>query len=186
MELNHAIHTRQSIARVKPDSVPQFLIERLLESAVQAPNHHRNRPWRFIVLTGAARERLGAVLETSLKERNPDAPTSALEKERSRPLRAPVIIAVGVDKPDGPKIVEMDNICAAAAAVQNLLLTAHSLGLGAIWRSGEAVRDVEVKAFLGLQPDQHLIAMIYIGYPEVIPEAVERPSFQDRTTWITD
>lgn len=186
MELNHAIYTRQSIARVKTDPIPQPLIERLLESAVQAPNHHRNRPWRFIVLTGAARERLGAVMESSLRKRNPDAPASALEKERGRPLRAPVIIAVGVDKPDGPKIVEMDNICAAAAAVQNLLLTAHSLGLGAMWRSGAAVLDDGVKAFLGLQPDQHLIAMVYVGYPEVIPEAVERPSFQDRTTWMND
>ncbi len=186
MDLIHGIYSRQSISRMQADPVPRELIADLLAAAVQAPNHHRNRPWRFFVLTGAARERLGQVLVDALARRNPDAPESALEKERGRPLRAPVIIAVGVDKPDREKIVEMDNILAAAAAVQNLLLAAHALGLGAIWRTGAAVMDPAVKTFLGLQPDQHLIAMVYVGYPEVLPEWAERPTFDANTTWLED
>ena len=62
MELLTAIHTRHSIPRVRPDPVPQALVERLLAAAVQAPNHHHNRPWRFVVLSGAARERLGEAM----------------------------------------------------------------------------------------------------------------------------
>jgi nitroreductase len=130
MELLTAIHTRQSIPKVLPNPVPHALVERLLDAAVQAPNHHRNRPWRFVVLTGWARERLGEIMEQSLLARTPDAPEAVLEIERRCPLRAPLLIAVGIDQPDQPKILEIENICAGAAAVENLLLAAHDLGLG--------------------------------------------------------
>jgi len=186
MDILTAIHTRQSIPKVRPDPVPRELVERLLDAAVQAPNHHRNRPWRFVVLTGKARERLGEVMARSFQERVPNAAEAALEVERKRPLRAPVLIAVGIDPPDQPKIVEIENICAGAAAVENLLLAAHDLGLGAMWRTGAAAADPRVKEFLGFDPDQHLIAIVYVGYPEGEREAPERPSFTDRTTWMDE
>lgn len=184
MDLFDAIYTRQSIPKVKPEPLPRETIEKLLAAAVQAPNHHRVRPWRFVVITGAARQRLGDVMAQSLKQRSPDTPDPALEVERARPLRAPLLIAVGVDKPAEPKVVEIENVCAAAAAAQNLLLAAHALGLGAMWRTGPAALDPEVKVFLGLAPDQHLIGFLYIGYPEGEHSPVERPSFADRTTWM--
>jgi nitroreductase len=136
------------------------------------------------VLTGSSREKLGDVMAASLKEKQPDFPPEAFDKERGKPLRAPVVIAVGVDKPTEAKVVEVENICAAAAAVQNLLLAAHAEGLGAKWRTGTPARDPKVKKYLGFTPDQHLIGFIYIGYPEFVSEARERPSFEDRTTWM--
>ncbi len=59
METLEAIHTRQSIGQVKPDPVPRELIEKILSAAVQAPNHYKVRPWRFVVLTGAGRDEVG-------------------------------------------------------------------------------------------------------------------------------
>lgn len=188
MDTIEAIRTRQSIGTVKPDSVPRELIEKLLSAAVQAPNHYKVRPWRFVVLTGTAREKLGDVMAQTFLDKfpdlSPDAKSKALEKERSKPLRSPVLIAVGVDKPAESKVVEIENVCATAAACQNLLLAAHALGLGAKWRTGDPARDPQVKQFLGFEPDQHLIAFLYIGYPEIDCEPVERPSFEDRTTWM--
>ena len=184
MELFDAIYQRQSIGKVKPDPVPRELIERLLSAAVQAPNHHRVRPWRFIVLSGAARQRMGDIMAESKRLAAPDTPPAVLDVERSRPLRSPVVIAVGVDKPTEPKVLEVENICAAAAAAQNLLLAATDLGLGAMWRTGPAALDPRVKEFLGLSPDQHLIALIYVGYPEGEHIRQERPGFEDRTTWL--
>ena len=183
MELLTAIHTRQSVAKVLPDPVPHELIDRLLEAAVQAPNHHRTRPWRFVVLSGAARQRLGEVMAQARATQAPDTPESLLEAERNKPLRAPVLIAVGIDKPDSEKIIEIENVCAGAAAVQNLLLAAHDLGLGAMWRTGGAASEPAVKTFLGLAPDQELIAFVYIGYPDGERLQAPRPSFEDRTTW---
>jgi len=184
MDVFEAIHTRQSMPKVLPEPVPQELVEKLLLAAVQAPNHFRVRPWRFVVLTGAAREQLGEVMANSLLARAPDSSESALEQERSRPLRAPVLIAVGVDRPAEQKVVEIENVCATAAAVSNLLLAAHALGLGAMWRTGPAAQNPAVKEFLGFTPDQHLIAFVYIGYPDLERPLAARPSFEDRTVWM--
>lgn len=184
MDAIEAIFRRRSISKVKPDPVPRELVEQLLTAAVQAPNHYRVRPWRFIVLTGAARSGLGDVMAESLLERHPESLPPALEVERARPLRAPVLIAVAVDPPMEPKVIEIENICAAASAVENMLITATALGLGAIWRTGPAAYNPRVKTFLGLAPDQHLIGFVYLGYPDMEPPALARPSFEDRTIWL--
>lgn len=184
MELFEAIHTRQSVSKVKPDPVPRELIEKLLAAAAQAPNHHKVRPWRFMVLTGQARERLGEAMGRALRRRNPAALDEAVAVERAKPLRAPVLIAVGVDRPSQPKVAEIENVSAASAAAQNLLLAAHALGLGAMWRTGDAAFDSEVKAALGLAPDQHLVGFIYVGYPLAGMPPPSRPGAEDRTTWL--
>jgi nitroreductase len=124
------------------------------------------------------------VMAQSLSKRQPECTASALEVERARPLRAPVLIAVGVDRPNEPKVVEIENVCAAAAAVENMLLAAHALGLGAMWRTGPAAFDMDVKAFFGMEPDQHLVGFIYLGYPDLEKSPPERPNFEDRTTWL--
>mgnify|MGYP001765615764 FL=1 len=53
-----------------------------------------------------------------------------------------------------------------------------------MWRTGEWARDPKAKAFLGFSADQHLLAYLYIGYPEFVAEAQPRPSFEDRTVWM--
>lgn len=186
MGLFEAIHCRQSIGKVKPDPIPEEFIDRILDAAVQAPNHFRVRPWRFFVISGTARERLGDVMAQSLLKRSPNCSLSDIQKERSRPMRAPVIIAVSVDQPSEPKVVEIENVCAGAAAIQNMLLAAHALGLGAMWRTGKAAHDPEVKLFLGMQPDQHLIGFVYLGYPDMEREPPDRPSYHDRTAFIRE
>lgn len=184
METLLAIHTRQSTSNVLKDPIPDDLIEKLLSAAVQAPNHYKVRPWRFFVIAGAGLEKLGEVMATSLARKSDNLPVEALEKEKAKPLRAPLIIAVAVDKPIETRVVEIENVCAAAAACQNILLAAHALGLAAIWRTGPAAIDLLIKEFLGLETDQHLIGFLYIGFPEKPGSVPERPSFQDRTTWI--
>ena len=183
MDVFDAIHNRHSQGKVKQDAVPRALIEKLLNAAVQAPNHHKVRPWRFIVLTGNARNKLGDVCAASQLDRKPDLPPEALDKFRGLPLRAPVVIAVGVDKPNGEKVHEIENVAAVAAACQNLLLAAQAEGLAVQWRTGEWARDAKIKEHLGFSADQHLIAYLYVGYPEFTVEHEPRPSFEDRTVW---
>ena len=183
METLEAIHTRQSIGQVKLDPVPRELIEKILTAAVQAPNHHKVRPWRFVVMTGAGREKLGEAMAQSTKASKPDAVEEDLQKDRARPLRAPAVIAVAVDKPALAKVKETENLCATAAAVQNMLLAAHALGLAAIWRTGPAATDPAIKRFLGWEADQYLIGFIYVGYPQTELPLPTRPSFEDRVVW---
>jgi nitroreductase len=184
MEALEAILTRHSISKVKPDPLPREMIERLLHAAVQAPNHHQIRPWRFVVLTGKSRAALGEVMAQELKKKSPLVPEAGLEKERLKPLRAPVLIAGGVDSAVDPRVPQIENICAVAAALENLLLAAHALGLGAMWRTGQAARDPEVKKLLGFEPDQLVLGFVYIGYPDMEVPMVERPSYEDRVVWM--
>jgi nitroreductase len=162
--------------------LPRELIEKLLDAHVQAPNHYKVRPWRFVVLTGDGRNRLGDVMSASQQERHPEFPPESFDKCRSLPLRAPVVIAVGVDKPSEAKVLEIENICAAAAATQNLLLAAHALGLGAKWRTSEWARPVG-KEISGFEPDQHIIGLYTLAAPNLFLSLC-RGSFEDRTVWL--
>jgi len=184
MELFEAIKTRHSVSKVKADAVSRDMIERLLDAGNQAPNHYKVRPWRFIVLTGNARNKLGDVMAASFADRNPGLPPEGLDKTRALPLRAPVLIAVGVDKPAEAKVHEVENLSAVSAACENILLAAHALGLGAQWRTGDWARDSKVKEFLGLAKDQLIAGFIYVGYPELVVEPAPRPSVEDRVVWM--
>ena len=184
MDVIDAMYARQTIGKVKPDSLPRELIEKLLAAGVQAPNHYKVRPWRFVVLTGSGRENLGDEMAAIQKEHQPNLPPEAYAKTRAMPLRAPLVIAVAADKPGDTQAIEIENICATSAACQNILLAAHAEGLGGIWRTGTWAREPRVKEYLGFEADQHVIGFLYIGYPEVTPERKERPSFEDRTVWM--
>jgi nitroreductase len=187
MDVLTAIKTRRSVGRVRPDAPPRELIARVLEAAVWAPNHRLTEPWRFFVLAGEAREGLGEAmaqgLAATLDPALPEAKASQiLTNAHDKALRAPVIIAVAVE-PD-PKSIESEEVAAGAAAVQNLLLAAHSLGLGAIWRTGGPANDPVVKAFFGLAPSAHLIGFVYLGWPDgPIPTKTRQPAAVN-TQWL--
>jgi nitroreductase len=168
-----ALRERRSSGRVQQTPPPRATIEQLLDAATWAPNHRLTEPWRFVVLTGDARGELGAVMAAAQQRAaNGVAPTEEqLARTRAKPLRAPVIIAVAAEPAQRANVVEIEEIAAVAAATQNLLLAAHALGLGAIWRTGDAAYDPAVKAFLGLAPECHLLGFVYVGYPDTAPAA---------------
>lgn len=194
MDLHQAIRERRSIGKVKGELPPKAAIEQMLEAATWAPNHYRVEPWRFFVLSGAARERLGDLFARLEKEdanksgeaKDPEVVERAAESARKKPLRAPVVIAVAVEAPEDPRIVAIENVEAVAAGVQNMLLTAHALGLGAIWRTGSYAYDPRVKGFLGLRPEDHLAGFIYVGYPAMDPPAASRTPASEKTVWWGD
>jgi nitroreductase len=166
MDALTALLTRHSVAPAflgepAPDDAA---LERILAAGACAPDHGRLRHWRFIVVRGAARERLGEVFAAALRKRQPDAPQPALEQERQRPLRAPLVVALAARiDPQHPKIPEIEQILSAGAAAQNVLLAAHAQGFGAKWLTGAAAYDDHVKAALGLEPGDRLIGFLHIG-----------------------
>ena len=183
-----ALRARRSAGNLKADPIPRVLIEQVIEAATWAPNHRLTEPWRFLVLAGEAREALGDVMAHSLRKRlsEPDGePAKAqLEKERRKPLRAPALIAVAALPSKEPRVVESEEIAAVAAAVQNMLLAAEALGLGAMWRTGEAASDPAVKAFLSLPPSAHIVAFVYLGYAEPSPRRPREPAGKRHTVWL--
>jgi nitroreductase len=184
MEALEAVITRCSVA-------PAFLVEpapddaaleRILAAGASAPDHGRLRPWRFIVIRGAARARLGEVFAEAQRRRDPAAPEAALEQERGRPLRAPLVIAVAATLDQvHAKIPEIEQILSTGAAVQNILLAAHAQGYGGKWLTGANAYDEHVKAALGLAPDHRLVAFLYLGTIQGRPPTVPHADAREHT-----
>ena len=187
MSVFEAIRARRSVGLMKPDLPPKEKVERILQAGTFAPNHHEVEPWRFFVLAGKAREELGRTMAASMRirmeETTSDKAQAALAKEYNKPLRAPVIIVVASLQPNSPKIRDIENLEAVSAAVQNMLLVAEEEGLAAIWRTGNPVYDPNVKALYGIQEHEHLVAMIYLGYPAVPKPDKTRISYEHKTEW---
>ena len=185
MELLEAIKTRRTIGKSEGD-VPRETITELIEAATWAPNHKMTQPWRFSVLTGSAREQLG---EIWAKEAAANVPAESRDAfmagEAKKPLRSPALIVVSV-RTDANAMTAEEDLAATAAGVQNLLLTAHAKGLAAGWKSGKICYSPAVKQFLGLDPTDRIIAIVYVG-----AVAKEEPMIKGRDvagsiSWIGD
>ncbi|MWC31288.1 nitroreductase family protein [Paenibacillus sp. MMS18-CY102] len=188
MLLEEAIRNRRSIGKVKPDPVERALIEQLIEAATWAPNHHGTEPWKFIVMAGDGRQTLGeayaSIAAGSLQDMEGKALEDRLDKERAKALRAPVVIAVVCTPSDSPRVTAIEELAAAHTAVQNLLLTAHALGLGAVWRSGDPMYHPLMHDAFGLSESEKLVALVYIGYPDLVPPAGKRQAAASKTVWL--
>jgi nitroreductase len=182
-ELIDAIRSRRSLGKCT-DEVPDVaLIRELLEAATWAPNHKQTEPWRFVVLTGDARKELGDAMGRAAARdiEDPDAAKAAYEKAVNKPLRAPYVVAVYAVP--NPIVPEVEEIAATAAAVQNMLLAAHALGLAAMWRTGALVFSPEVREFLQMPEVSHMLGTVYIGCPNMEPPVRQRRSINEVTTW---
>lgn len=185
-----AISTRRSIGRLTSECPDRDLIERVIQTTLFAPNHRHTQPWRFLVLAGDARVRGGEVLERSLIRRlaDPETPSSleVRQSERDKFLRAPVIVIVAVEPANAPNVSLDEEIAAGAAGVQNLLLASHAVGLAAVWRTGDSVRDETVPTEFGFAPSSVIIGYVYLGYPapgHVVKPRPDRLPIETTTRW---
>lgn len=181
-----ALKNRRSVSRVAEEEPPEALIRTMLEAATWAPNHHLTEPWRFFVFRGAARAKLGAVMgeAAARREDDPGKAEAARGRMLQKPLRAPYIIAVATEPDPAERIFEVEEIAAAAAATQNMLLAAEALGLGAIWRSGWVTYCDEVREYLGLSERATVLGFVYVGYTSFPAAARVRQPVEAVTTWM--
>lgn len=151
-------------------------LEVILRSAVAAPDHGGLTPWRFVLIRGEARRRLGEVFAEVTRARDPATDADTLARQASKPLRAPLIVAVAarIDQ-DNPKIPAVEQLLSAGAAAQQIQLAATALGYGAIWLTGANAHDSAVVEALGLDLDDRIVGLIHIGTPREIESPPQRP-----------
>jgi nitroreductase len=182
-----AIRGRRSNLNVDPERpVPSDVVEELAGLAVQAPNHYRTNPWRFVVVTGQARVRLGDLV-AGIVAGQPNVKEATVERQRAQFLRAPtVLIVASAGDPD--PIRHFENKHAVAAGIQNVLIGATAMGLASAWKSGPAMADPEVSAaakeMLGLGAEDEIVGVVYLGYPIGEPGIVARPT--PRVTYLSE
>lgn len=157
------LHTRESATKLGDPAPGAPELESIFAAAVRAPDHGRLRPWRFIVIRGEARERFGELMASSLKARCPDTSPEGLARERAKALRAPLIVVAVAHVQDTARIPQIEQVLSAGAAAQNIMLAAHALGYGAMWKTGDPAYDDAVKAGLHLQAGDQIVGFLYLG-----------------------
>jgi nitroreductase len=193
MDVLEAIHTRRTIKSYAPDPVPQALIEQVLEAAVWAPNHRLTEPWEFVVLQGEplaqlARLRRQMTVDWLSAQRPNGEPVAAERLEREgedayrKAIAAPVTVAVTVAQHTDPAIREED-YAATAAAIQNMMLAARGLGLGAFWSTNRLIDYPPARELLGVPSDRRIVGLVQLGYPAQERSARRTPA-SVRTRWL--
>jgi nitroreductase len=174
MDAIEAILSRVSSVRLTSPGPDAAQLDIILRAGVAAPDHGRIRPWRFAVLSGEARAPIADAFERACLAHMPDASPERRAQERAKADRAPTIIAVAAHFIEGTKISEIEQVMSAAAAVQNMFVAAHALGLGAMWKTGAITDDPVLKQALGLAERDCIVAFLYLGVPAGRPEPAPR------------
>jgi nitroreductase len=166
-ELIDLMLARRSIGRLTEPAPDDDELRRIFEAAVSAPDHLELRPWKFVVLRGEAKDAFGQVLVDSYLARVAAVggqPTDGqLKKERTKLGRAPLVVVVCAVNRHNDEIPWVEQLLAAGAAAENMLLACKALGYDSMWRTGPAAYDHNVMHALGLSDLDAIVGFIYIG-----------------------
>jgi nitroreductase len=157
-------------------------IEAILTVAARVPDHGKLVPWRFILIEGEARRRLGEALAAAFQADHPGAGAEQIAVERERFTMAPLVVAVVSRVVPHVKIPDWEQVLSAGAVCMNLLNAATALGYGASWLTGWAAFDRRVLDALGLGPAERIAGYIHIGTAKETPADRERPNLPDIVT----
>lgn len=150
-------------------------LQQILTVGSRVPDHKKLAPWRFIVFAGEARAKAGDLFAEACQaeEAVPPSPVR-LETERTRLLRAPLVIGVvsRVVETKGAPRWEQELSCGAAC--MNLCIAANALGFGTSWLTEWYSYSPRVTAGLGLGANERMAGFVYIG------TAIERQADRDR------
>lgn len=185
MPVNAALKTYLETRR----SVPAFQmsepgpsraeIMEMLKLASRVPDHGKLAPWRFIVFTGAVRQKLSLELADVAMARNPGMADDMIAVEKSRLTRAPVVIAVVSKAQPHVKIPEWEQVLSAGAVCLNLVMAANAHGFAANWLTEWFAFDETVYPLLGIEPGEKIAGFIHIGTPKLHPGERPRPDLAD-------
>ncbi len=186
MPLSELLQRRRSIKRFTDRPVTRDEIETLLAAAVLAPNHRLTEPWRFYVLGPEARYAYGLALgeRKARKIEDPDAARTMRERVAAEHRVLPAMIAVAVVTSDNPEAREED-YAATMMGIENLVLVAVELGLGAAIRTGAVMADPAARAAAGVAENERIVAIVNVGEPAEIPGGPRKTPAAQYTTWVS-
>jgi nitroreductase len=158
-------------------------IEEILRLATRVPDHGKLAPWRFLVISGDARTRIGDELLKISKSRRDDLSEKEEEIERERLSRAPVVIAVVSTAAEHPKIPVWEQQMSAAAVCLNIFMAANALGFSANWLTEWYAYDEQARPLFGLEDGERIAGFLHIGSADFPPPERPRPDVAALTTF---
>jgi nitroreductase len=181
------IHTRQHtgpkhLAEPAPD---EATLRDLFAASAAAPDHGQLRPWRFLVLGDAARQRLSEVFAQSLLARDPAALPDQVEDARQKAFRGPVLILAVADlRSEDPDVPPFERLLSLGCAIQNLLLAARARGYGSGLSGGRALHGAPLREAFGIAEGEHALCFISLGTPKRHKPIRPRPAVEDFVRWL--
>ena len=156
------IHQRQSMGQLVEPAPNAVQLEMAFQAALTAPDHHRLKPTRFVVITAEQREAFGELLSQALTDMG-ETDAVQLERVKQHPFRAPLLVLALTQFQDHPKVPRFEQTLSTGAAVQNFLLSLQAQGFASMWRSGAVVESNLLKQALNLKADDLISGIIYVG-----------------------
>ena len=160
--IHHNIHQRQSIGQLIEPAPNTQQLEQAVQATLTAPDHHRLKPTRFVIVTAEQRAAFGEFLANALADMGENDPAQ-LERVKHHPFRAPLLVLALTTIQDHPKVPHFEQILSTGAAIQNFLLSLQAQGFASMWRSGAVVESNWLKQQLGLKEQDLISGIIYIG-----------------------
>ena len=148
-----AVRARRSWSKVTDEAPSRDELLPLVAAAGRVADHSSLRPWRLIELRGDDRERLGAAIARAQGDSSPS----------SKPLRAPLLIAVVASYRKSEKVPRWEQEAVAAGVAHTLSLLLDEAGWGVIWRTGHYTRSKAVAKAHGLAKNEELLGWLYVG-----------------------
>lgn len=183
------IKNRRAVGGMSDEKVSRDILEKMLEAATYAPNHHLTEPWKFYVIEGDARLRFqDALMEVAkgrVKDPDSESGQKKIAKIGARLVSAPTIIFLVYSPSDNDKAEEYEDRAAVAIAGQNLMLVAESFGVNTNWLSGPIYNVPRFKSEFPLREDEEIYGLIPVGYSKIEKEG-KRTHFEEKTTWLTE
>jgi len=165
MDALTALHQRVSVPRLTEPAPTPEQCHGLIKAALRAADHGNLQPWRFLVIEGDGLIQLGELFARVGMLNNPQLSDTEVDRFKSMPKRAPMIIVSIAVCQEHPKVPIIEQVISAGAATQNLITAAFAMGLGAVWRTGDLAYDPQIMAGLGLKTDEKIVGFVYLGTP---------------------
>lgn len=175
MDALEALLSRSSAPRLTAPAPAGAARERIFRAALRAPDHGRLRPWRFLVVEGEGRARLGEAMARALRRHDPQTPDAVLDKLRANPDRAPLLVVLAAHLVEHPKVPEIEQLLSVGCAAHAMLVAAHAEGFGGMWRTGPVVYLDALREELSLAANERVLGVLYLGTPSGPPKPFEEP-----------
>lgn len=154
--------SRRSATTLESPGPTQEQLGQLLAAAGTVPDHGQLRPFRFAVVEGEGRDTFGRALAASASELNPGMPEAKLQGIHAKAFRSPTSVVV-IASPKPGKIEKWEQLATAACAGYAVVLAAHALGVGAVWKSVPFTRGNGLVELFGLGPSEEVLGWIHLG-----------------------